>query len=79
MISRKEALDHAKSIGITTDEIEVEGEKYVRQVGTVPFNNMIRALSMMSALNTREEWLRLCAAYHARSLHSLLSRPRNRK
>lgn len=66
--TKKEAIDHAIAKGGTQDEIDRQAAHYVRQVGTVPFNNMIRALNMHPWLNDTAQWTRLAAALTARGL-----------
>jgi hypothetical protein len=66
MISKAEAIRCALEAGATAEEIEAEAERQARQVGTVPFNNMIRALNMMTWSNDRADWTRLAAALTAR-------------
>lgn len=68
LMTYKMALANAVAAGATVAEIEVEAVKHVRHRGTVPFNNMIRALNMMTWLNTREDWVRLAAAMKARRM-----------
>jgi hypothetical protein len=46
MIGRAEATRNALAKGASAEEIERQAVNYERQVGTVPFNNMIRALNM---------------------------------
>jgi hypothetical protein len=62
--ARAKALEH----GATDADIEREAQHQRRHVGTVPFNNMIRALTLpvSSFLNDREDWTRLAAALKAR-------------
>lgn len=66
MIGRAEATRNAIAKGGTLAEIDRQAANYERQVGTVPFNNMIRALNLHSWSNSREEWERLAAALTAR-------------
>jgi hypothetical protein len=66
MITKAEATRNALAKGGSLEEIERQADNYVRQVGSVPFNNMIRALNMHAWNNTREEWERLAAALTAR-------------
>lgn len=68
MLSKKEAIAKALAKGATQDEIDESAALYVRQVGTVPFNNMIRALNMHPWHNDRAAWTRLAAALTARTL-----------
>lgn len=67
MISKKDAISNALAKGGTQEEIDRQAENYARQVGTVPFNNMIRALNMHAWNNTEAEWTRLAAALTARA------------
>ena len=62
-----EARDHALRKGGSLEEIERQTIHYARQVGSVPFNHMIRALGMHSWNNTADQWMRLAAALKARS------------
>lgn len=66
MISTAYATERALKKGGTLEEIDRQAANYERQVGTVPFNNMIRALNLHAWNNTREEWERLAAALTAR-------------
>ncbi len=68
MLTKKEAIDRAIASGATLDEINEEAQRQTRQVGSTPFNNMIRALNMMTYRNTRDDWTRLAAAMTARGL-----------
>lgn len=68
MITKQGAITKALAAGATQDEIDRQAENYVRQVGTVPFNNMIRALNMHSWNNDASAWTRLAAALTARGL-----------
>ncbi len=52
MLTKKDAIAHALDKGGTQEEIDRQAANYVRQVGTVPFNNMIRALNMHAWNNT---------------------------
>lgn len=58
------AIEH----GAEPAEIERQATNYVRQVGTIPFRNMITALHIGPWNNGREEWTRLAAALTARNL-----------
>lgn len=68
MIKKADAITHAKEHGATQEEIDEQAARYVKQVGSVPFRNMIRALNMMTWCNGREEWTRLAAALTARQM-----------
>lgn len=67
-ITKKDAIDYALHHGSTQEEIDRQAANYVRQVGSVPFNNMIRALSMHSWNNSPDQWERLAAALTARQM-----------
>jgi hypothetical protein len=69
MISKAEATRRALEAGATAEEIAAESQRQARQVGTVPFNHMIRALSLPVSmfLNDKADWTRLAAALTARS------------
>lgn len=67
MIKKQEAIDKALSAGATVADIEREQVTQARQVGTVPFNAMIRAINMHSWHNTRQDWTRLAGALSARA------------
>jgi hypothetical protein len=67
-ISYSDASAHALGKGGTQAEIDRQAAGYVRQVGSVPFNNMIRALNMHPWSNDRAQWERLAAALQARRL-----------
>ncbi len=66
-ITAVEAAKQANAKGATIAEIAAERRIQERQVGTVPFRNMIRALSMHPWLNSKEDWTRLAAALLARN------------
>ncbi len=66
MISKAEAIRCALDAGATAEEIAAEAERQARSVGTVPFNNMIRALNLHPWHNGEAEWTRLAAALTAR-------------
>ena len=66
MIVKAQAIKLAIQHGGTMGEIERQAANYARQVGTVPFNNMIRALNLHPWHNGQEEWTRLAAALTAR-------------
>jgi hypothetical protein len=66
MISRAEATRNALAKGASAEEIERQAVNYERQVGTVPFNHMIRALNLHPWLNDAADWTRLAAALIAR-------------
>ena len=68
MISKKDAIAKALEKGASLDEINRQAANYVRQVGSVPFNNMIRALNIGTWHNTVDDWTRLAAALTARGL-----------
>lgn len=68
MISKKDAIANAIAKGGNIDEINRQAAYYVRQVGSVPFNNMIRALNIGTWHNTADDWTRLAAALTARGL-----------
>ncbi len=68
MLTKKEAIERAIAAGATLDEINEEAKRAIRQVGSTPFKNMIRALNMMTYRNTRDDWTRLAAAMTARGL-----------
>lgn len=67
MLTKSEAIARAIQSGASMEEITDEATKQARQVGSTPFNNMIRALNMMTYRNTRSDWTRLAAAMVARS------------
>lgn len=62
-----EARAKALAAGGSDAEIDRQAVNYRRQVGSVPFNNMIRALQLLPRLNDEAEWTRLAAALKARS------------
>lgn len=68
MIKKSEAIAYALAAGGSQAEIDRQAANYVREVGTVPFRNMIVALNLHSWNNTMEEWTRLAAALTARGL-----------
>ena len=55
-------LEKALAAGAELPAIEADAARYVRQVKSVPFKNMIVALNLMPWLNKRDEWARLAAA-----------------
>lgn len=61
-----QARAYALEAGGNDAEIDRQAANYARQVGTVPFRNMIRALQLLPRLNTAEDWERLAAALKAR-------------
>ena len=63
-----EARKIALEAGATDSEIAEEAGRQIRHVGTTPFNNMIKALTLPVShfLNTREDWTRLAGALMAR-------------
>jgi hypothetical protein len=66
MITFREARENALAKGSTDAEIDRQAANYMRQVRTVPFNNMIRALNLHPWHNDAAEWTRLAAALKAR-------------
>ena len=66
-ITYREACGYALGKGGTQAEIDRQAGNYARQVGSVPFNNMIRALNMHPWHNDCAQWERLAAALKARS------------
>jgi hypothetical protein len=66
MITKAEAIRNALAKGGSMAEIERQAANYERQVGSVPFRNMIVALNLHSWSNTAEQWERLAAALTAR-------------
>lgn len=67
MLRKDEAIAKAIKAGASIDEINEEAAKQARHVGTVPFNNMLRALNLMTYKNTRDDWTRLAAGMIARA------------
>jgi hypothetical protein len=66
MISKAFATKAALAKGGTLEEIERQAANYERQVGSIPFNHMIRALNLHPWLNDVNDWTRLAAALTAR-------------
>ena len=66
--SYSEARDYALGKGGTQAEIDRQAANYVRQVGSVPFRNMIVALNIHPWHNDEAQWTRLAAALLARRL-----------
>jgi hypothetical protein len=62
MITIADARNRALCKGATSEEIEAEIVRQRRERGTVPFNNMIRALQMHTWNNDKADWIRLTAA-----------------
>lgn len=67
MYKTQEAIDKALFYGATLADIEKEAELQARHVGSVPFNNMIKALNMLPWQNYCSDWIRLAGALQARS------------
>lgn len=67
MIRKAEAIRNALAKGGSLDEINRQAKNYEREVGSIPFNHMIRALNLHSWNNTAAEWERLAAALTARA------------
>lgn len=63
-----QAAAQAFKKGATEACIERETQRQLRLVGTVPFNNMVRALNLHPWANDRADWVRLAAALNARRL-----------
>jgi len=68
MLKQKEVIAKAIAAGAKIEEIEEEAAKWIREVGSVPYRNMIVALNMSPWLNGRAEWVRLAGAMMAKSL-----------
>ena len=68
MFSKKEAIERALAAGGDIDLIELQAANLARQVGSVPFNNMIRALNFHPWRNDVHDWERLAAALVAKGL-----------
>ena len=71
LMTYKEALARAcRGYPIPLAEVEAEvlaeARKWARHKGTVPFNNMIRALHLLPHRNDRNDWIRLAAALKVR-------------
>lgn len=64
---KAEAIARAVEAGATLAEIEAEASRQARHVGSVPFNNMIRALQLCTWRNSRDDWTRLAAALVAKA------------
>ena len=67
MLRKDEAIARAINAGATMDEINAEAALQARNVGSVPFNNMLRALNMLTFRNTQADWTRLAAGMIARA------------
>jgi uncharacterized circularly permuted ATP-grasp superfamily protein len=65
-LTYEQARAEALAAGATDAEIAAEAKIQARNVGTVPFRNMIRALQLLPRLNSAEDWARLAAALKAR-------------
>lgn len=61
-----QAAARAFKMGATEADIEAEAQRQARHVGTVPFNNMVRALNLHPWHNDRDQWTRLAGALLAR-------------
>lgn len=64
----EQALAKALAAGATTEDVAAEARLQARNVGTVPFRNMIKALNLLPRLNDRDDWTRLAAALLARRM-----------
>jgi hypothetical protein len=62
----KEARAEALAAGATDADIDAEARHQARNVGSIPFRNMIKALQLLPRLNSAEDWTRLAAALKAR-------------
>tara|TARA_R110000787_G_scaffold276081_1_gene384935 strand:- start:57 stop:269 length:213 start_codon:yes stop_codon:yes gene_type:complete len=60
------AREYAFQAGATAEEVEKETNFQLKSVGSTPFNNMIVALSILPAMNTKDDWVRLVAALQAK-------------
>lgn len=67
LMKAADAIARAVQSGATLAEIETEAARQARQVGSVPFNNMIRALQLSPWRNDRADWTRLAGALQARA------------
>lgn len=67
MLSKKQAIAKALSAGGSLEEIERQAANFARQVGSIPFRNMIVALNLHPWNNDRSQWERLAAALVARA------------
>ena len=67
-MTKRDAIAKALDAGATMDEIEAEAAIQARHVGTVPFRNMIKALTLPVSrfLNDKADWTRLAAALIAK-------------
>ena len=61
----KFTLADARTMALAAGASETELQR--RHVGSVPFRNMIGALQMLPARNTRDDWTRLAGALGARA------------
>lgn len=68
LMNKQEAIAKALAAGGSLESIERQAENYVRQVGSVPFKNMIVALHFSPWRNGVAEWERLAAALMARGM-----------
>ena len=59
----KQALNHGASL----KDIEKEASLQLRHVRTMPFKNMVIALTITSRLNDKYDWTRLASALLAKS------------
>ena len=66
-MNTKEAITKALEAGATMADIEESASKQARNVGSVPFNNMIKALHIGPWHNTQSDWIRLAGALMARN------------
>ena len=68
MMNKNQVIAKAIEAGADIEEIEAEAAKLVRQVGSVPFKNMIVALQLMPWFNSKDDWVRLAGAMMAKGL-----------
>ena len=66
-MKKHEAINKALLAGASLNDIAESAAKQARNVGTVPFNNMIKALSMLTWHNSQSDWIRLAGALQARA------------
>ena len=68
MIKKRDAIAKAIDMGATQVEIDNLAAIYAREVKSVQFRNMIKALNMHPWNNNVHHWTRLAAALTARGL-----------
>jgi len=67
-MKQADAIAHAINAGATMSEIEESAIRQRASCRSVPSRNMVRALSMHTWHNTKDDWIRLSGALRARNI-----------